>query len=164
MKPIEFSKVRDILKDIARKAKGAAIESDFNADVITEGFEVYRMDTKLAEERYGVSSDHVRIELVCVRTAGSPHIHRFAEAGFLFLGIEHKFVPSKGKLLLGVWNEGGTSSLSAYGIKPGLIVKVPPLLVHGFAVEQGPLWFLGVHSPLIHENNDLEVVDYKLNT
>lgn len=164
MKPIDFSRVEAILRDIASHIQFSPVRGLFSPDQVTAGFEIYRLDPIEAKKVYKVEPDHVRIELVCVRVQGEPHIHQFAEAGFLFLGPEHGYESLENKYVaFGDWNRNEESVLSLYNLAPGLIVKVPAKLVHGFVLRSDtPLWFLGVHSPLIHENGDLEVVPYIL--
>lgn len=156
---ISWEQILEILTKTREKISN--IKSCFLLDTKTEGFTVYRLQPHWAKKLFNVNEDEVRIEIVEVREFGTPHLHRFAEAGFLLLGKSLGFENPKGTLLLGTWNENDTSVLEKYKIKTDLIVRVPPLLVHGFKVTN-PIWFLGVHTPLIHENNDLEVVDYKI--
>ncbi len=154
---ISFERILEILTETRKKFN--SIESYFLLDVETEGFTVYRLHHHWAKKLFNVNADEVRIEIVEVKEFGIPHLHKFAEAGFMFLGKSTGFEKPKGSLLLGSWNENGVSTLEKFIIKENLIVKVPPLLVHGLQVK-GSVWFLGVHTPLIHENNDFEVVEY----
>lgn len=164
IKPIPFPQVEAILMDMAQQVKNRSMENYFILEDDIEGCPLFRFHPVAAKQMYNIDADHVRIELICVHKGVNPHVHEFAEAGFLFLGPEHGYEDlERNYIAFGDWNRSGESILSLYNLTPGLITKVPPKLVHGFVLHSdAPLWFLGVHSPLIHENGDIKMVPYVL--